>query len=276
MTRHSFKMTRTWVVSALLVAMAVVFLEAVPAEAAGGDAQGLISNANYILPRHKAQLKNLAVKALRSGVPADSVDRLTFVALTRQSSPAALARYYQVLARVASQGLPVLVFENKIEEGIAKNARPEVILAVIGRKEQSYLKARALLANHVPRQQLFSQSYYQVLNLISDSLLRGTPPATVQALLASGAGTLEERGRAILAYGQLVSIGFPAPEGRDIVLAALKNGYYRDCMGCVGQLVAGASRQGMPSARIRDHLVSAMSQRRDLQDVSHLLSSTGD
>jgi hypothetical protein len=273
----AFETARAAMVAALLLALVVVLANSPEAQAAPGDgAQNTLSYCSYMIERDKTQLKALAARAVRGGVPGESLDRLTLVAMTRRTAPRALAHYYQVLMRVAAQGLPVSVFENKIEEGLAKNAPPDLILSVITRKEQSYLQARALLVRNLPKQQLSSSSYPQVLNLVSDALQRGTPPFTVEAILASKAGTIEERGRAVLAYGQLISIGFPAPEGRDIVLAALKNGYYRDCMGCVGQLVVGASRRGLPSAQIRDQLVSAMSQRRNLQEVGYTIFTSTD
>jgi hypothetical protein len=221
-------------------------------------------------PAQKALVQERFTQAVNAGVDQDALEQLTAMSVARGVGAEPLVKFYELLRRVAADGLPVAAFETKMAEGLSKGATPELILQVVLARERNFLRARQLMIANLHRHSICDQSFYRVLDLSAEGLRRGVPPDNLAQIYRSDCA-LEEIGRGVSNYLYMQAIGFPLDAGLDITLAALKAGHFRDCRSCLGQIVFTARRAGTPSRRIRDELVRGMRSGRDLTEISKVL-----
>jgi hypothetical protein len=146
------------------------------------------------------------------------------------------------------RGLPVSELVDRIREGIARRARPEAILGVVqDRTEQ--LQGADEVVRRCAQAGITVRNRERVIVRLADSLAQGVAPGDIMALLPAvrGDGDVESIAHAAEVMGRLERKGFATDETRDVVAAAVAEGWAADRMDELVGLFLEADFMRVPS-----------------------------
>lgn len=174
------------------------------------------------------------------------------------------------LERAGSRQLPVSVLENRLREGLARRATPATILHVLGDRQADLVRADDV-ARRGSSQGVGPRDRTSSLVRLADAFSMGVPPADAQTLVpaAARAGrSLDDVSRSAEVMGRLARLGFRPPDTREVLQAALVQGWARPRLdGLVGVFVAARGR-GLAPGQVRELLVAGIQARKEPGDLS--------
>jgi hypothetical protein len=189
--------------------------------------------------------------------PSDETGRLlTNARFTPQQSQAALA----LVERATGGGLPAPALVNRIREGIARNAAPEVILAVTQDRLSDLERADAVV-HSCAQQGIAIRDRDHSIEKIADSFTQGVKPADVTSLIPSakkGTNGLETVAAGAEVMGRLDRRGFPPSDTREIVAAAVGAGWPSSRMDKLVDLRVEAAARHLSPKEAHDVLVAGI------------------
>ncbi len=185
-------------------------------------------------------------------------------------SPAQAASVVLALERAESRQLPVSALENRLCEGLARHATPATILQVLDDRQAGLVRADEV-ARRGSSQGVGLRDRTSSLVRLADAFSMGVPPAEVQVLVpaAARAGrSLDDVSRSAELMGRLARLGFQPADTREVLQAALVEGWTRPRLdGLVGVFVAARGR-GLAPGRVRELLVAGIQARKEPAELN--------
>jgi len=218
-------------------------------------------------------LDDAAAQAAAAGVPDVVLDRVMALAFKHDLERPVAAELVLALARAAQAGLPAEPFAAKMEEGLAKQAPTQRVLAVVQAKMEHYRFAReqtmAALRSWSPQAPQLPDAD---LVLVAEALASGLDRQELADFLTTAPPTsAHELGQAVeyLAALRQAKLG-PALAG-SIVKAGLAKGFFVKPNWELAWVVNEAKQRGIADDIIGAEALATMENRKKVKDVCYAL-----
>lgn len=136
---------------------------------------------------HERDPKNLWVykESLSLGVPEAELTKLVDDCKAKGFTTVEIQRMLGLIARAKLAGLPHRALLFKLQEGLAKNASPELIDAALAQKAQSLKKAKGI-ADNLIIEGFSAKDYDLAVQVVADVLDAGVSPQAIMGLIRDG------------------------------------------------------------------------------------------
>lgn len=188
-------------------------------------------------------------QAEKAGAPSEEVSAI----LARSASAAVPARnlgaFIDRLSTAAGEGLPPRPFAEKVLEGLAKNVPPDLILPALDRQMEAYREAKRIL-----RQASKGRAGENALDSVATAMQRGVSPQALRELYRNASSESAVIFHSAQAMADLKDLGFSESQGRRMVEAAVKAGYFTRGEPLFTAAVSQAQKSGLSNDEIADRM----------------------
>jgi hypothetical protein len=210
-------------------------------------------------------------QANKAGLAADTVAQILSRASQADVPASDFKRILGTLIEAEEEGLPVEPFSEKVMEGLAKNAGPDLIVEVLDRKLITYRESIKILADNTPQDKPDTYSVTSVALAIE----RGISPQGLRSLFSTGGYDPASVSHAAHALADLVSLGFTESEGVEITRSGLNAGYLGKGSSTITQVAARAKKDGLSNRAIAETMAAGFNRGMPLAEILVELRSGG-
>ncbi|WFS61843.1 hypothetical protein LF599_14365 [Pseudodesulfovibrio thermohalotolerans] len=219
------------------------------------------------------ELAFVSERALQCGVHSETVDRVHAAVDSGEIDGAHGADLLLPLVEACGLELPLAPFEDKLEEGLSKHVRPQVIAHALQEKVEDYVFVRNLLPE--PREKVDIHA----LEALAEGVSKGVPREDVEAYAAEFGGVSVQRRIPFLVGAEMVSLLGQVRFDYDLTRTMLEAGFASDSLtpewNYLIRLVLLARERGIKDKHVASHAVIVLSDRGSLGDLYARLGITG-
>lgn len=221
------------------------------------------------------RVATLVEKARAAGVPDQSLSQILTLSVDRGLTPADTSAILDVLLVTRKENLPLEPFLGKIEEGLAKGATAQVIVAVLEQKADDYRFTRTLLLRTVPGaegQPVSENDLTSIVNSLNGGVSRQELMKFIEEAPAAPASMLAIAAENLALLRQM---GFDGTLTSRILFTGLRLKSLSPSWRYLPRIVVAARSKGMSDPDIAEAAVKALSEKRDVAGLMQMLGFTG-
>ncbi|WP_415519969.1 MAG: hypothetical protein ACEB74_06340 [Desulfovibrio aminophilus] len=211
-----------------------------------------------------------ARRALVCGAPEDSVARVLTAVAKGQATPSEGEAILAPLVRACDAGLPPGLLADKLDEGLAKSVRPEVLRAALERRLDDLLFARAL--PNIPDE---AAPPAEALAGLAEALAAGLAREELRGLAQRHPqASPEQFSQSARLMAFLARAGLPPEDARTVADAGLERGGLAPEWLQFPRLAASALKRGTPPQTVREAALETLRDGGGLREAAVRLNLT--
>jgi len=219
-----------------------------------------------------------AVKEARSvGVPTSMLNQLLTLGYQHQVDSKMMTSLIQTLTATQREGIPLIPFTNKIEEGLAKRVPHAAIQQVLEKKLDDYRFTRsAIQETFKKRGESRAAVSPDYLYRLSESLACGISKENLRGLIqqAPPSSSMPMLAMAVETVASLEQNQFNSTIAQQIALTGLKHHYFTPENREFAHIIIVAKQKGIPLQKISSITIDTIQKKRPIQDLASRLEVT--